>query len=343
MSVFSSSTTWGCPTVNQSPINLAQSSAKPCDLLCDISIEDVYPSQASVIVSDEGLILHNQAGLGSCKYNSEGYTCTFLVVNHPSHHTVENIQADAEVVATFTNPTGKTLCISSLIRVNPSQSTSTSFFSAFVGYGNPSVTSTDVVLGDNWSLGMMVPSSGGYFVYDGSMVTPPCKSTTWIVFKNMITMDSTDFATLIRNNQAGSRPIQPTADREVFFNATDAMPGAVDPSKKLMRCKRVSKKPKMGGTKEITTLPLADKSTVEAEKQKKASGVTKFVSDQIEKNGYIAILDIILAVVSLFIGIWFGAQYSTESYAIFIPQLYQMLGTYIRSWFKRPPTPVITQ
>lgn len=343
MSIFSSSTTWGCPTVNQSPINLAQSSAKPCDLLCDISIEETYPSQGSVIVSDEGLILHNQAGLGSCKYNSEGYTCTFLSVNHPSQHTIENIQADAEVIATFTNPTGKYLCISSLVRVNPSQTSNTAFFSAFVGYGNPSVTSTDVVLGDNWTLGMMVPSGGGYFMYEGSTVSPPCQPTTWIVFKNMINIDSTDFATLIRNNQAGSRPIQPTADREVFYNSSDGAVGGVDPSKKLMRCKRVSKKPKMGGMKEITTLPLADKSKAETEKQKKSSGVTKFVSDQIAKNGYIAILDIILAIVALSLGVFFGSQSSTEPYAILIPQLYQMFGSYIRSWFKRPPTSMITQ
>jgi len=69
----------------------------------------------------------NTAGLGSCKFNGEGYTCQALLVNHPSHHTIENIQADAEVIAMFTNPTGGNLCVSTLVRVNPHQTSASSF------------------------------------------------------------------------------------------------------------------------------------------------------------------------------------------------------------------------
>ena len=52
MSVYGSSTSWGgqCNSVNQSPINLSQSSAKPCDLLCDLVFDDAYISQANVML-----------------------------------------------------------------------------------------------------------------------------------------------------------------------------------------------------------------------------------------------------------------------------------------------------
>ena len=163
MSIYSSSTSWACPSSNQSPINLSQSSAKPCDLLCELAMDDVMVPQANVSISDEGLVLQSTAGLGTCKYNGEGYTCTMVLVNHPSHHTIENIQADAEVIAIFTNPSGNYLCVSSLVRVNSSQTSSTHFFNSFVGYANPTEQYTTVNLGENWMLPMMVPPNGLLF------------------------------------------------------------------------------------------------------------------------------------------------------------------------------------
>ena len=133
MSIFTSSSSWGgsCSSINQSPINLSQSSAKPCDLLCELVFDDAYIPSASVSVSNEGLVLQSTSGLGSCKFNGEGYTCQYILVNHPSHHTIENIQADAEVIAIFKSGS-KILCISSLVRVNPAQTSSTHFFNSFI-------------------------------------------------------------------------------------------------------------------------------------------------------------------------------------------------------------------
>jgi L-alanine-DL-glutamate epimerase-like enolase superfamily enzyme len=44
MSIFSSQTTWPpqCLSANQSPINLSQSSAKPCEVTCDLVMDDGY-------------------------------------------------------------------------------------------------------------------------------------------------------------------------------------------------------------------------------------------------------------------------------------------------------------
>jgi hypothetical protein len=118
--------------------------------MCELTFDDAYISQANVIVSDEGLILQSQTNLGSCKFAGESYTCQTLLVTHPSHHTIENVQADAEVVAIFSSPTSGLLCVSSLVRVNPTSTSSSHFFNAFVPYANPSVASTSVALGEQW-------------------------------------------------------------------------------------------------------------------------------------------------------------------------------------------------
>jgi len=326
MSVYSSSTTWpaSCSVSNQSPINLSQSSAKPCDLMCELVMDDVMVPQANVVVSDEGLILDNEAGLGSCKFNGEGYTCTKLVVNHPSHHTIENIQADAEVIAIFTNPTGKFLCVSSLVRANSAQTPATHFFNSFVGFADTTKQYTTVNLGENWGLNMMVPPAGSYYVYDGSMVFPGCESAKWVVFKAMINIDPNDFANLVKTNSPGSRPIQPLGDREVFFNDIASLPGGPMPhdNKAYMRCKRLGKK------QDIKPVSAPDvKSKITA-----VSGVTKFVSDMYTKNEAMQVLDVILLIGAVVLGAYAAFQTKNAEFLV-MPAIYvEILGVTVRRY-----------
>jgi carbonic anhydrase len=343
MSVYSSSTSWACPTSNQSPINLSQSSSKPCDLLCELVMDDVMIPQANVMISDEGLVLQSTAGLGTCKYNGEGYTCTMILVNHPSHHTIENIQADAEVIAVFTNPTGAYLCVSSLVRVNSSQTPSTHFFNSFIGYANTTQQYTTVNLGENWMLPMMVPPNGAYFVYDGSMVVPPCQNVKWVVFKSMINIDPTDFALLVKNVSPGSRPIQALGDRQVYFNDTAQLPGAPMPhdNKTYMRCKRAGAKKEptgglMGGTKDVTKPDVKSK----AEENKAPSKITKFVSEQIATNGLLTFLDLILVITSLALGFYYGKKIEYRPYGTYLMRKAQDLAGYLRNLVIKP-SPVI--
>lgn len=347
MSIYSSSASWACPSSNQSPINLSQSSAKPCDLLCELVMDDVMIPQANVMVSDEGLILQSTAGLGSCKFNGEGYTCSMVLVNHPSHHTIENIQADAEVIAIFTNPTGSYLCVSSLVRVNSSQTSSTHFFNSFVGYVNPTEKYTTVNLGENWMLPMMVPPNGAYFVYDGSLVVPPCQNVKWVVFKSMINIDPTDFALLVKNVSPGSRPIQALGDRTIYFNDTEQLPGAPMPhdNKTYMRCKRSGKKTAapggggLGGTKDVTKPDVKTKAS-ENDTNTVTHKVTKFVSDQVAANGILSLLDALLLIVSLVLGFYYGKKLEYRPYGTYLMRKAQELAGYLRNLVIRP-SPIV--
>ena len=305
MSIYSSSGSWGnqCGNALQSPVNLSESASKPCDLLCDLVFDDAYISQANVIVSDEGLILQSQSGLGSCKYAGESYTCQTLLVTHPSHHTVENIQADGEVVAIFSSPTGL-LCVSTLFRVNPTQTSSSHFFNAFVPYANPSEKYTSISLGEQWGLFMMVPPAGSYFVYDGSLVVPPCQSCKWVVFKSMINMDSNDFALLVKNVAPGSRPIQPVGDRTIYFNDIEQLPGGPMPhdGKTYMRCKRSGKKQE---TKPVQQAPLK-------EKKETKSAIVEWTKKQIAANSALELIDVLILVAAVGFGIYYGWKFTVS-------------------------------
>jgi len=255
MSLFSSQATWPpqCLSANQSPINLSQSSTKPCNLTCDLVMDDGYISQATVSLSNEGLFLMTNSGLGSCKFRGQSYVCRGLTINHPSHHTLEGVQADGEVTAIFEKPTGELLCVSSLFRVNPSQTSSYTFFKQFVPYAL-TTGDTQVKLQD-WSLAMMVPPSSPYYTYTGSTLAPPCAPCEWVVFKTMINMDTGDFAYLVRNCEAGSRTIQGLGNREVFYNDNENLSGVMpNDGRMYIRLKPTgkSKTPELGhGTKSV--------------------------------------------------------------------------------------------
>lgn len=345
MSIYNSSNNWTCPSVDQSPINLSQTSAKQCDLLCEFSMESTLISQANVLISDEGLILQNTAGLGSCKYNGEGYNCTMLMVNHPSHHTVENIQADAEAIAIFTNPSGKYLCVSSLIRINTTQTISSKFFNAFVSYANPNETHTVVNLGDDWSLNMMVPPNGAHFVYDGSMVVPPCQKVKWVVFKTMINMDSNDFALLVKNVQPGSRPIQPTGDREIFFNPIEKLPGSIAPhnSKTFTIYKRSNGKTNPNAKDEVPPVTKPDiKSNVSKhESSSTLDSITNFTKNQINVNGIMSFVEVILQLAAIFFGVTYGKKIEYRQHGLYLIRKSQYYAGLLRSIVIKEPSQVV--
>jgi len=216
MSIFSSQTSWTgmCAGANQSPIHLSQSFAKPCKGTCDLKVDATNVTSGGVAVSDEGLLLYGQS-LGSCTYNNVSYNCVYLLINHPSHHTIEkNSQADGEVIAVFGSPQNEVLQVCVQFYVNPSPGPSIDFFKQIIPYatGGGKVNLT------GWSLQQMIPDDGSYYMYDGSSMVPGCGPAETIVFKSSINIDQTDFALLVNKVTAGSRNIQPLGNREIFYN-----------------------------------------------------------------------------------------------------------------------------
>ena len=337
MSLFANTGKWGgaCSGANQSPINLSRSIAKPCDILCDLVMDDGYATNAHVYVVREGLVLASES-LGSCKFNGEGYSCEALIVNHPSHHTIENIQADAEVTALFRNPSGKRLYVHSLVRVNPTQTDSSHFLNAFVPYANPS-QATQLKM-RNWTLSMMVPPNATYYTYQGSLPVPGCEAGRTVVFSSMINIDSNDFALLVKNVKPGSRPIQPLGNREVFFNSGEQLPGGSMPKdgKVYMRLhprKDDEKKLKKGEVKPVTQPDIAGPQKA----AQSGAGIFGAISDwsrsQAAANGWFSIVNLFLLMISLGCAIYFAYMYSDQLAALLtLNEKGRGIGRWLRSF-----------
>jgi carbonic anhydrase len=300
---------------NPSPINLSQSTAQPCDSLCDLVMDDAYATNGYVGIEQNIVVLYAQTNLGSCKFNGEGYTCEVLAVTHPSSHTIENIQADAEVQALFVNPTGKRLTISSLIRVNPAETQSTSFLNKFIPYANPSQRNTQVTL-NNWSLSMMVPPNATFYSYQGTDLA--CRPSQVIVFGSMINIDSNAFALLVKNTKRSSVGIQPLGSRQVYFNNGQQLPGPQMPNDGKIYMRIRSNKAdddKKKGSKFVKPVSRADVSSVQTSERNNSGimgSIFNWTRTQAAYNGWFALLNVLLMMIAIGLAIYAAYAYNDQ-------------------------------
>lgn len=282
MSLFASANTWAesykaCGAPNQSPINLSQTFAKPCDLLCELAVQDVAVPTATILGDPNmGFVLQYETSRPTITWNGDGYTAWASYLHHPSHHTIEDVQSQAEFITFFTNPNGGALALSVLVRAAPGTSASSSFFSSFVPYLTQSGTPITVNMGDSWMLSSVVPPTANYYTYTGSWILPNCDgNVTWVVFADTVNMDPNDFAVLSARTTAGSRPLQPVGDREVFYNDQDALLGSENAhlkqdGKVYMKCRRLpvaGEGPPMEKSAEVKKGGLGDAKTQAFEAQ----------------------------------------------------------------------------
>jgi len=306
---------------NPSPINLSQSSAQPCDSLCDLVMDDAYATNGAVNI-EEGkfLCLYGYPNLGSCKFNGEGYMCEVLVVSHPSSHTIENIQADAEVQAIFVNPTGKRLIVSSLIRVNPAETQSTNFLNKFIPYANPNQRNTQVAL-NNWSLAMMVPPNATFYSYQGTDLV--CRPAQVVVFGSMINIDSNAFALLVKNSKPTSVAVQPLGSRQVYFNNGQQLPGPQMPNdgKIYMRIRsnKADDDKKKATSKFVKPVTQTDVSSAQTN-ERNNSGILGAISNwsrtQAASNGWFALLNVLLMMIAMGLAIYAAYAYNDQVAAL---------------------------
>jgi hypothetical protein len=174
----------------------------------------------------------------------------------------------------------------------------------------------------DWSISALVPPEASYYVYQGSTLVPPCAPCEWIVFKSMINMDQGDFAYLVRNAEAGSRPVQGLGDREVFFNDTNNVPGGPMPhdNKFYLRLRptgdtKVS--PKLE-TKAVDLKSKIKQSKEDAEEEAKnpttlLGQAAKAKNDYVSQVGTIGLILTIVAAIAIGVGIRKGYDGSNTS------------------------------
>lgn len=321
-------------------INLSRSFARPCNILCDLTVDDVAIDQGRVSVNPvEGTItLYFASQQPSIKFNGEGYTCLGLIVKGPSWHTIEDIRADAEVVAVCQNPKGQFVAMSMLARTNTTASPSKAFLNAFIPYALKE-REVDVKLGDAWSLTKMIPPDPAYYAYKGTLPWSS-QECQWVVFRSMGNIDPNEFAFLTK--QAGNIPPKMASrTQEVFFNDTQHISGVPD-GKAYMRCKRVKKSgetaPRITPIKDLES--KAAKKESDATKQPDYSGFVGgfyylwwVITDYVHKVGAGSLLETFIYILSIGGGIYAAYKISSSDRGLTLARTAQNWAkTVLRFW-----------
>ena len=249
-SIFDSSRKWpdeykSCGAPHQSPINLSQSFALPCERLCEWSVDDTavgtaYVNNAQARIG--GLTLGNfQNGKPTAKFNGDGYTCEAMILYSTSQHSLESVFGEGELVCYFTHPGGKIICMSVILRSTPGDTPSSKFFNAFVPYVDQG---SAVTLPKSWTIRDVIPDTPSYYIYTGTTVWPACQpNVTWIVYSNTVSIDPSDYAKLVRAIKPARRPLEEVADRKVtFYDAQSHGVSTPRDGKLYMRCRRAGQK-----------------------------------------------------------------------------------------------------
>lgn len=321
-------------------INLSRSFARPCNILCDLTVDDVAVDQGRVGVNPvEGTItLYFSSQQPSIKFNGEGYTCLALVVKGPSWHTIEDIRADAEVVAVCRNPKGQFVVMSMLVRTNTSASPSKAFLNAFIPYALKE-REVDVKLGDAWSLTKMIPPDPAYYSYKGKLPWSS-QECQWVVFRSMGNIDPNEFAFLTK--QAGNIPPKmATRSQEVFFNDTQHIAG-VPNGKAYMRCKRVKKSgetaPRITPVKELEAKALKKESDATKDPNYSGAGGTLnyvwwSITGYVGRVGAGSILETLIYVLSIGAGIYAAYKISQSDRGLTLARTAEKFAkTILRFW-----------
>lgn len=320
-------------------INLSRSFAKPCDVLCDLTVDDVAIPQAKVVVKKDMLIFEFNGQQPSIKYNGQGYTCQALVLKAPSWHTIEDIRADAECVAVCGNPDGSLVCVSTLLRTNTANSRTNTFLNSFIPYANTE-SAVEVKLGETWSLTQMIPAEPAYYTYKGTLPWGGDKAQM-VVFRSMANIDPNDFALLTR--AIGSVPSKiATRNQEVFFNDTQHISGVPD-GKAYMRCRRVKKKGEEAAPRITPLTGLSDKAKTEEEKKAAENAWWVPLREYVESMGIGSVLESLIYLIAILGAIYAAYQVSQTNAAFSLATIAHTLAKTIRALIPlpRPATPQV--
>ena len=204
-----------CNTAFQSPVDLTDEGSEPCAILCDLvlnemNIADITPLRDA----NERYSVEFAAG---ATWNGSSVATQGGSFYTPAQHTVNGARYDGELVLTWSMG-ASLICTSFLLQTSGKETSAGNAISALLA------NATDIAKGGaggavaTVSLTSLLPTDPQYFSYEGTTITPQCLPCTWVVFRNPISVNADDVASL-NGFASGFRELQPLGNsRKLFIN-----------------------------------------------------------------------------------------------------------------------------
>jgi carbonic anhydrase len=191
----------------QTPINLAHGAQGDAG-----SLQFNYRPIPLAIVNNGHTIQVNAEPGSSCMIGDVKFELLQFHFHHPSEHLLNGASLDMECHFVHKSATGALAVVGVFFTPGKENRALKPVFDQMPARGGEQVKGKGTI-----NPADVLPTSGGYFRYQGSLTTPPCsEGLTWTVFKKPVEVSREQiqqFAALFGNN---ARPVQPVNGRSVI-------------------------------------------------------------------------------------------------------------------------------
>lgn len=196
----------------QSPINIKNKNAKR-KTKPTLSIK--YRASKATIVNRKRSTQVNTSG-GQITLGSSTYDLQQLHIHTPAEHTLKRKRYAAEIhLVHQSKSTGKLAVMALFVRKGRKKSALRPFVRG--------VEKRQKRTEDNYNVRKLFPNNwkSSYYIYDGSLTTPPCtENVRWVILRTPIRASKTQIKKLRERYKENNRPRQPRNDRTVIRRIT---------------------------------------------------------------------------------------------------------------------------
>lgn len=164
---------------------------------------DYRPLQLRMVNNGHTVQLNADAG-STCMIGNTRYELLQLHLHHPSEHLLAGKAFDLECHLVHRSSAGALAVVGVFIRPGAENTAMKAFFDSMPDKAGPELKASGTL-----DVAAILPKSGGYFRYMGSLTTPPCsEGLTWTVYKEPIEASAAQIRKFAALFQSNARPVQ---------------------------------------------------------------------------------------------------------------------------------------
>ncbi|HEY2169821.1 MAG TPA: carbonic anhydrase family protein [Candidatus Angelobacter sp.] len=192
---------------DQSPINITDS--VEADLP---AIEFHYTETVLKIIDNGHTVQVNSDGRSSMTVGGKQYQLLQFHFHHPSEEQMNGKSHDMVIHLVHQDAEEHKAVIAVLVDQGPSNPVLKTIFNHL-----PRASEGEVTTGATINPADLLPKTGSYYTFPGSLTTPPCsEGVTWFVLKQPVTLSQFELEQFVKLYPHNARPVQPLHQRTVL-------------------------------------------------------------------------------------------------------------------------------
>ncbi len=204
-----------------SKVCAAGTQQSPIDIVSPVKaqlppIKIAWHDRCETIVNNGHTIQLDVVPGSTLSLGESGYTLLQFHFHHPSEHTIAGKPSAMEAHFVHQNGAGNLAVLGVMIKAGSNNAVFKRIVETMPKAAGPAVKA-DAKIDPH----AFIPSERGYYVYEGSLTTPPCSETvTWLLLRESISVAQADIDAFAKLFPMNARPLQDENRRFVLMSSS---------------------------------------------------------------------------------------------------------------------------